>query len=147
LQFASKGTGAQEFFTFLLPTDSFSSAPEVFETEIAGGRAFAVRFRGYTDIFLYADGDAVIRTEFFDADFRFVWARLSEGEDWPEEFVLVDGKSFSVSGREIVNHPTRLKFVTARRLGNKLNVRTSESIFSVSLPQHRSHTFVLKNPF
>ncbi|HEX9960508.1 MAG TPA: heparinase II/III-family protein, partial [Pyrinomonadaceae bacterium] len=137
LQFRTKGSAAQEFFTFLFPTDAVSEKPEVFETEIAGGRAFVIKFRGYTDVFVYADAGEIIRTEFFDSDFRFVWARLGDGEDLPEEFVLIDGKNFVVNSREIVNYPQALKFASARRLGNKLNVRTSESIFSVSLPARR----------
>ena len=145
LQFQTKGAGAQEFFTFLFPTDRLAEKPEVFETAIAGGRAFVVKFRGYTDIFVYADGDEIVRTEFFDSDFRFLWARLGEGEDLPEEFVMLDGKNLVINGREIVNYPHRLNFVTARRLGNKLNVKTSESLFSVSLPARRSHTYILKN--
>jgi hypothetical protein len=145
LQFQTKGAGAQEFFTFLFPTDAVSEKPAVTETQIAGGRAFVIKFRGYTDIFVYADGDEIVRTEFFDSDFRFLWARLSEGEDSPEEFVMLDGKNFVINNREIVNYPHRLSFVTARRLGSKLNVRTNESLFSVSLPARRSNTYILKN--
>jgi hypothetical protein len=60
----------------------------------------------------------------------------------PEEFVLIGGKTFFINNREIVNYPQDLKFVAARRLGNKLNVKTSESIFSVSLPARpRAHIY------
>ncbi|HEX8736944.1 MAG TPA: alginate lyase family protein [Pyrinomonadaceae bacterium] len=144
VQFQTKGAAAQEFFTFLFPTGALAEKPEVFETEIAGGRAFVIKFRGYTDLLVYSDGEGIVRTEFFDADFRFVWARLSDGEDLPEEFVLIDGKNFVVNGREIINYPKALKFAAARRLGNKLNVRTNESLFSVSLPSRRSQTYILK---
>ncbi|HLM01282.1 MAG TPA: alginate lyase family protein [Pyrinomonadaceae bacterium] len=146
LQFQAKGAAAQEFFTFLLPTDSLDARPEISETEMLGGRAFIIKYRGYTDIFIYGDGERVLRTEFFDSDFRFAWARLGgEGEDLPEEFVLIDGKNFVIGNREIVNYPQTLKFVSARRLGNKLNVRTSESIFSLSLPARRAGRYLLKN--
>lgn len=87
------------------------------------------------DLFVFADGDRVVRTEFFNTDFRFTWARLSTGERLPEEFVLIDGRHFSVGTREIINHPAIENFAIARRFGNKLNVRTDESVFSVSLPQ------------
>ena len=70
---------------------------------------------------------------------------MSAGENLPEEFVLVDGKMFSVGKREIMDYPTNAKFAIARRFGNKLNVRTNESVFSVSLPQKRSKTLVLKS--
>lgn len=146
LRFVSKGVGAQEFFTFMMPTDQGFSAPEVFETEVIGGRAFVIKYRDYNDLFVFADGNGQpVRTEFFDTNFRFLWARLSEGESLPEEFVMIDGTNFSLGGREVVNYPQPLKFAIARRLGTKLNVRTSESVFSVSLPQKRSSTYILKN--
>ena len=138
LQFESNGTGAQEFFTFILPTNEFAEKPEVFESEVAGGRAFAVKYRDYWDLFVFADGGGIVRTEFFNTNFRFTWARLSAADEMPEEFVLVGGTRFSVGTREIVNHPKRLNFATARRFGGKLNVRTGESVFSVSLPQNRT---------
>ena len=142
LQFLSKGVGAQEFFTFLLPAEE--DAPQVTETEVAGGRAFVINFRGYQDLFVFADGDQIVHTEIFNTDFRFLWARLSEGESLPEEFVLVGGKNFSLDGREIINYSYELGFLTARRFGNKLNVQTSESVFSVSLPQKNSSSYILK---
>jgi hypothetical protein len=144
LRFISKGTGAQEFFTFMLPNDGFSASPEVFETPVNGGRAFLIKYRDYQDLFVFTDIEQVIRTEFFNTNFQFLWARLSEGEELPEEFVLVNGTNFSLDGREIINYPNKLKFAIARRLGNRLNVRTSESVFSVSLPQKKSTTYVLK---
>lgn len=145
VSFVSKVTGAQEFFTFILPADEYSHKPEVFEVPISGGRAFVIKYLDYSDLFIFADGDRTIRTEFFDTDFRFTWARLSAGDNLPEEFVLIDGTHFSVGSREIINYPNKSKFAIARRLGNKLNVRTSESVFSVSLPQKRSTTLILKS--
>jgi hypothetical protein len=145
LRYVSKGIGPQEFITFMVPAEKGFYRPEVFETEVVGGRAFVVNYREYQDLFVFADGEQVIRTELFNTDFRFLWARLSIGEKLPEEFVLIKGKSFSLGGRDIVNYPNELEFVVARRLGNRLNVRTSESIFSVSLPQKNSKTYILKN--
>ncbi len=145
LRFVSKGKGAQEFFTFMIPNERGFTSPEVFETEVANGRAFVVKYRDYQDLLVFSDGEQIIRTEFFNTNFQFLWARLSEGENLPEEFVLVNGTNFSLEGREVVNYPNRLKFAFARRLGNRLNVRTSESVFSVSLPQKHSTTYILKN--
>ena len=141
LRYISAGTGAQEFFTFILP----SAKAEVFETDVAHGRAFLVRFRGYTDLFVFADAGEIVRTEFFSTDFRFFWARLSAGEELPEEFVMVGGSHFSLGSREIINYPEKLDFAVARRLGTRLNVRTAENIFSVSLPQKQSTGYILKN--
>ena len=145
LRFMSKGIGAQEFFTFLLPNDKSFSAPQVFETEVSGGRAFVIKYRDYSDIFVFTDGEQIVHTELFNTNFRFLWARLSEGEDLPEEFVLIGGKHFGFGGREIINHPQNLEFAIARRLGNRLNVRTSENVFSVSLPQKTSTNYVLND--
>ncbi len=143
----SKGTGAQEFFTFCLPAERGFAKPEIFETAVAGGRAFVVNYRGYWDLFVFADDyDQIVRTELFNTNFRFFWARLSQGEQIPEEFVMVGGTSFSLGNREVINYPTELKFAVARRLGTRLNVRTSENIFSVSLPQKAPKTFILKSP-
>lgn len=147
LRFVSKGTGAQEFFTFMLPADRGFVKPEIFETAVTGGRAFVINYRGYWDLFVFADeNDQIVRTELFNTNFRFFWARLSQGEQIPEEFVMVGGTSFSLGSREIINYPTELKFAVARRLGTRLNVRTSENVFSVSLPQKTPKTFVLKSP-
>jgi hypothetical protein len=146
IRFVSKGVGAQEFFTFFLPSEIGYSKPEVFETNVSGGRAFVVNYRGYWDLFVFADThEQVVRTEIFNTNFRFLWARLSQGEQFPEEFVMIGGTNFTLGSREVINYPNELKFAVARRLGNRLNVRTSENIFSVSLPQKSSSTFILKN--
>jgi hypothetical protein len=145
-QFLSHGKGAQEFFTFLLPTILPDDEPRVRETEIEGGRAFVINFHDYQDIFVYADGDRMIRTEFFSADFRFVWARLSNGDELPEEFVMINGKNFILRGREIINFHEGFEFLSARRLGNKLNARTDKTIFTVSLPDSQPRSYNLK-PF
>lgn len=145
LRFVSKGAGPQEFFTFMLPAENGFYKPEVFETEVAGGRAFVINYRDYQDLFVYADGERIVRTEIFNTDFNFLWARISPGEKLPEEFVLLGGRNFSIAGREIINYPNRLEFAVARRLGDKLNVRTSAGVFSVSLPQKQTKTFILKS--
>ncbi|HXG85700.1 MAG TPA: alginate lyase family protein [Pyrinomonadaceae bacterium] len=145
LKFTSKGAGAQEFFTFLMPRENGFTAPDVFETPLIGGRAFVIKYRDYNDVFVFSDGAQIVRTEFFTANFQFVWARLSAGEQLPEEFVLIGGSHFSTGGREIINYPQPLEFAAARRLGNRLNVRTSENIFSLSLPQKKSTGYILKN--
>jgi hypothetical protein len=144
LRYVSNGIGPQEFITFMIPSEKGFYKPEVFETEVVGGRAFVINYRDYQDLFVFSDGERIIRTELFNTDFRFLWARLSGDEKLPEDFVLVGGKYFSLGGREILNYPNNLEFAVARRLGNRLNVRTSESVFSVSLPQKKTKTYILK---
>jgi hypothetical protein len=147
LRFVSKGTGPQEFFTFMLPVGVGDEKPEVFETLLPGGRAFVIEFRGYKDIVVFTDAvEQVVRTELFNTNFKVLWGRLSPGESLPEEFVLIGGTHFTLGGREIINYPNMVEYAVARRFGNKLNVRTSEGLFSVSIPQRRSQTYILKNP-
>lgn len=145
LRFVSGGHGSQEFFTFMLPSDAGLPAPEVFETEVSGGRAFVIDYRGYQDLFVFADTAQIVRTEIFNTNFRFLWARLSAGEELPEEFVLINGTNFSLDGAEIINQMQSLDFAAARRFGDQLSVQTNEGVFSVSLPQKNSENYALKN--
>ena len=145
MRFASSGVGAQEFYTFLLPSEIGFPKPEVYETSVAGGRAFVINYRDYADLLVFADSsEGIIRTEFFNTNFRFLWARMSAGEELPEEFVMIGGTHFTLGSRDVINHHSELEFAVARRFGSKLNVRTNESIFSVSIPQKTSSTYILK---
>lgn len=144
-RFTSEGVGSQEFFTFFLPSENGFAAPEVSETELAGGRAFVVAYHDYKDVFVFTDGETV-RTEMFNTNFRFLWARIAAGDEQPEEFVLVGGTHFSIGGRDVINQADALEYATARRFGNRLNVRTAQQVFSVSLPQKKkATTYILKN--
>ena len=137
LSFASSGAGAQEIFTFLLPLENGFAAPDVFETPLAGGRAFVVEYRGGTDVFVFSDGAQTVETEFFNSNFQYSWARLSAESRSPEEFVLIDGNRFSIGGREIIGGAQPLEFAAARRFGNDLNVRTPENVFSAALEREK----------
>lgn len=135
MQFASEGTGPQEFFTFLMPDEADFESPVVYETDVRGGRAFVIRFNNYTDLMVFSDGEQIVSTEFFNTSFRFLWARISEGGDRvPEEYVLIGGRHFSVDGCEVINYPNILEYATARRFGNQLNVQTPVSVLSIALP-------------
>ena len=145
MQYVSKGVGPQEFFTFMVPNEKGFEKPEVVETEVAGGRAFVVNYRDYSDLFVFADGNGqLIRTEFFNTDFRFLWARMSPGDRLPEEFVLINGNNFSLDGRVVVDDPNGLDYAIARRFGDKLYVRTPKNVFNVSLPKTQRKRFILK---
>jgi hypothetical protein len=145
LQFASSGTSAQEFFTFLLPSEPNRDAPQVCETEIIGGRAFLINFRGFQDLLVFTDGGQIVRTEIFDTNFSFLWARVGAEEVLPDEFVLIGGTYFALDDREIINHLRELESATARRFDNKLNVQTPEGVFSVSLAQKHLTPYIAKN--
>jgi hypothetical protein len=133
MTYSSKGKGMQEFFTFLLPYDSGYSRPEVVETIVKNGRAFAIKYKDYVDLLVFGDGESIVKTEFFESNFRWLWARMSVDDDLPEEFVLIGGKYFAVAGKEIIKYRKVLNFATARRFGNQFNLRTSDSIVSASL--------------
>ncbi len=147
LRFVSQSTGAQEFYTFMLPSEKGFAAPEVYETTVSGGRAFAVNYRDYWDLLVCADpGEQTVRTEFFNTNFRFFWSRMSADEKTPEEFVMIGGTYFSLGEREVINQNHELTHAAARRFGSKLNVHTAENVFSVSIPQKTSKTYILKTP-
>jgi hypothetical protein len=133
LRFVSKGTGPQEFFTFFLPTISDGMETTIEEIDIAGGRAFVINNRTYQDLFFFGDGDGQIaRNQLFATDSRFVWMRTSAGESLPEEYLFIDGKYLALDDKEIIDRPANLDFATARRLGQQINVRTSEGLFAVT---------------
>ncbi|HQY66491.1 MAG TPA: alginate lyase family protein [Pyrinomonadaceae bacterium] len=134
LRFVAKGSGSQEFFSFILPGD-FAVKPEVTELEIEGGRAFAIFYRGYTDLIVYADNAGkMVRTELFDTNFRFTWARVGPGESVPQEYVLVGGNRFEIDGFEVIGNSPSINSASIRRFGNDLYVRGEKDAFRISLP-------------
>jgi hypothetical protein len=123
LRFMSKGAGTQEFFTFILPADRVSAPPDVSEVPSPTGRAFVIKYGGYTDLFVFNDiAGNMIPTGLFDTDFKYTWARLSEGESLPDEFVLIEGSRLVIGGTETFEIPS-MKYASARRLGNELYIR------------------------
>ena len=106
LRFISSGQGTQEFFTFILPVDHGVTPPEVSEIPMASGRAFVIKYGGYTDVFVFNDEPGQsIDNGIFESNFKYSWARLSEGETLPDEFVLIDGNRLKISGSEIFDGP------------------------------------------
>jgi hypothetical protein len=133
LRYLSKGAGTQEFFTFIMPVDPNVEPPEVSEIASPAGRAFVIKYAGYTDVFVFNDepGQRIV-TGLFDTDFKYTWARLAEGETVPEEFVLIDGSAFVVNGRKVFGVPST-GHASARRLGNELYIRNDLGLSKVSL--------------
>lgn len=134
LRFLSRGQGTQEFFTFMLPADAHLAVPDVFEVPSARGRAFVIKYRGYTDLFVFNDEqDQLIKTGIFDTNFRYSWARMSEGESVPDELVLIGGNRLAVGGHKVFDQPSEMQFATALRLGNDLYLKTEKGRRSVSI--------------
>jgi len=133
IKFLSRGNGTQEFFTFILPVAQGIEAPEVFEVSIQAGRAFVIKYNGYTDAFVFnEDGDQCIETGAFDTNFKYSWARIRQGETVPDEFVLIDGNRLRIGSHEIFDEP-KVPFASARRLGNELYIKTDKGRQTASL--------------
>ena len=133
LRFVSKGTGTQEFFTLILPADHGVQPPAMSEIPTATGRAFVIKYRDYTDLFVYNDdAGRLIETGIFDTNFRYSWARMSDGETVPDEFVLIDGNSLIVNGNEFFSE-SEDAYASIRRLGNDLYIKTDKGRWTASL--------------
>ena len=136
LRFLSSGQGTQEFFTFILPVASGVAPPEVTEIPTQTGRAFVIKYNGYTDVFVFNDDkENVVETGLFDSNFRYSWARLSEGETFPDEFVLIDGNKLAIGANEIL-HEENVAHASARRLGHELYIKTENKRRTFLLEQN-----------
>jgi hypothetical protein len=124
MRFMSSGDGPQEFFTFILPSDKGIAAPKVSEVATTAGRAFIINYSGYSDIFVFNDDPGQsVDNGIFESNFKYSWARISEGGTVPEEFVLVDGNRLNIGGKEIFDKH-ELNYASARRLGGELYIKT-----------------------
>jgi hypothetical protein len=126
LRFISHGEGQQEFFTFIMPVDGGIEPPIVGEVPVEMGRAFIIKYRGYTDVFVYNDEPGQpIDNGIFISNFDYTWARLRPGETLPDEFILINGDRLSIGGKEIFESHTAS--ASALRLGRELYVKTDLS--------------------
>lgn len=124
LRFVSNGEGPQEFFTFILPVDRGFEPPLVEEVPSVSGRAFKIRYAGYTDLFVYNDdASQTIDNGIFVSNFEYSWARLRAGESTPDEFILVNGDRWAIRGKEIFESH-EVNSASARRLGSELYIET-----------------------
>lgn len=124
LRFMSKGEGTQEFFTFILPAQDGADPPEVSEVPTAAARAFVIKYRGYTDLFVFNDEPGLVANGLFDSSFKYTWARLSVDQSIPDEFVLIDGGELRIGADQMID-PEKWDFAAARRFGNELYLKTS----------------------
>ncbi len=124
LRFVSRGQGPQEFLTFILPMVSPIEAPVVEEVAAAQGRAFVIKYAGYTDIFVYNDDTSqALDNGIFISNFEYTWARLRAGESAPDEIVVINGDRLAIGGKELFE-PHEVNSASARRFGNELYVET-----------------------
>lgn len=132
-RFLSRGIGTQEFFTFILPSSRGGEPPLVTECPTRTGRAFVVKYNGYNDVFVFNDDtNDVVETGIFETNFRYSWARLSEREIVPDEFVLIDGNRLAIGKDEIFDEKS-VAHASARRFGHDLYVKTNKGHRAVNL--------------
>lgn len=121
MSFVFHGRGPQEFFTFLLPSDSSVSKPDVSEVDLEAGRAFIISTPGYNDVFVAGDPTGTrLSTELFDTDFQFSWARLAEDSTTPDEYLMINGRDLFIGQEKIVSGVSRNRYVAIRRVGSDL---------------------------
>ena len=124
LKFISEGEGPQEFFSFVLPVDTGIEPPSVEEVTTACGRAFLIKYAGYTDILVYNDDSVqAIDNGMFSSNFEYSWARVRSGESIPDEFILINGDRFAIGGKDIFESH-EVNSASVRRLGSELYVET-----------------------
>lgn len=133
LRFISKGEGTQEFFTFILPVDQGIPPPEVSEVPTTRGRAFLISYNGYRDLLVLNDTGQLLDAGSFKSDFRYTWARLSEGEAIPDELVLISGERLTIGGADIPV-ASDLRYAAALRLGSELYIRSGRDRSKRTLP-------------
>ena len=124
LRFISHGEGQQEFFTFILPVERAIDPPMIEEVPIVIGRAFIIKYSGYTDVFVYNDEPGQsIDNGIFVSNFEYTWARLRPDETLPDEFVLIGGSRLSIGGKEIFSSH-EVSSASALRFGSELYLKT-----------------------
>ena len=136
LRFLSRGRGTQEFFTFILPAGPGVEPPEVEEIRTDAGRAFRIRFRASSDVFVFNDAAGVsIGNGVFDTNFEYTWARMSEGGTEADEFVLIEGNTLKIGATDVFGQ-LPIKFASATRVGSNLSIRTDLGRTRKSLSQN-----------
>ena len=87
-----------------------------------GGRAFVIKYNGYTDLFVLNDDPGkVIDTGLFTTDFKYTWARMSEGETLPDEIICAEGMGLKLRDTAVFG-PGKIAYASVRRLGNVLMI-------------------------
>lgn len=131
--FSSKSECSQEFFSFLIPRRVNDTRVSVREIEAIGGHAFEIKDKGSFDVALVCNSN-LIESNRIKSDFKWAWVRFADDEETLEELVLIDGRSFSFDGQEILNLSKHVDYVVARRNDDKLLFEIDDRILEVALP-------------
>ncbi|MFN2501401.1 MAG: alginate lyase family protein [Pyrinomonadaceae bacterium] len=133
LRFVSRGVGVQEFFTFILPVENGVGGPTVTETFSPAGRAFVIKYGGFTDLFVINDSPgSSIATGMFDSNFKYSWARADQRQATPDEMVLISGSHLRIGDTDVFSRPDK-NYAAIRRLGTELYIKTDEGRRKISL--------------
>ncbi|PYS46488.1 MAG: hypothetical protein DMF68_19005 [Acidobacteria bacterium] len=120
--FESKArTGAQEFFSFLIPGGERASEIDVREMKVMDARAFEIRIGDRRD-FVITGGKRFIEVAHVLTDFEWTWARTIAGSDEIEELILLNGNRLSLYGDEIINAVSRVEYAHVQLRDDKWSV-------------------------
>ena len=131
--FDLNGTGPQEIYSFLVPIRADEARAIVRELEITGGHAFEIRADEHYDL-LHVGNGSLLKSGRITTDFKWAWTRHASDTENLEELVLIDGRSFTFDGIELLPSTEHVDYAVARRNGDKLIFEIDERVLEVDLP-------------
>jgi hypothetical protein len=136
-RYTSRGEGAQEFVTFMLPVRVAEDA-EVRRASCAGGDAYELRHETGNDVLLTCRQSSVVN-ERLASDFEWTWARF-DLEGALIELVLINGRNCALDGQAIIESRVPIAYAYARRDTEDLIVEANGATRHVMLKN--SHAVV-----
>jgi uncharacterized heparinase superfamily protein len=136
-RYTSRGEGAQEFITFMLPARVAEDA-EVRRASCAGGDAYELRHETGNDVLLTCQQSSVVN-ERLASDFEWTWARF-DLEGALNELVLINGRNCALDGQSIIESHSPIACAYARRDSEDLIVEADGATRHVML--NNSHAVV-----
>jgi hypothetical protein len=141
--FAATTKGAQEFVTFLVPRRAEEGRVQVREIEAETGRAFEVLDEAMRDMLLIGveEGSAARAVK---SGFEWTWASFQSEGNQLKELVLLQGRTFSLAGKELVKAEERIGYLFLSREGARLIVET-DARASLTLASMGARRLILNN--
>lgn len=126
--------GAAEVVTLIMPmAEDPSRQRSVQGVRSTAGRAFEIAGDKTFDIVLIGNGNR-IETARLSSDFEWTWARFSDGDPIPVEFILIGGHKLELEGREILRSVRRLNYLAGTRIKDQFFLKTDDGVLDLSLP-------------
>ena len=134
--FSARSQGTEDLITLLLPSAGVDEKFKVTELEAIGGRAFEIRSDNQCDVVMVRGPQATrVETVRLASDFEWTWARFSGADtELPEELLVIEGRSLTLDGREIVKSTKSIDYLVASRIGSKFRLETNEGRFDFTFP-------------